>query len=101
MEFNQPVRAYAYNLTFKDIFKVYLQNQNYDYDIESLTNRLFILRFRVHDDIKTITDGRLRVVCLFPTAVLTDSHSAASGSKADSNTVLGGSYLKYLNNNYS
>jgi hypothetical protein len=79
MEFNQPVRAYAYNLTFKDIFKVYLLN----------------------DDIKTITDGRLRVVCLFPTAVLTDSHSAASGSKADSNTVLGGSYLKYLNNNYS
>ena len=101
MRFNKPVRAYAYNLTFRDIFKVYLQNQIYEYDLEQLSNQLFILRLNLKQEVTSITNGRLRVVCMFPTAVLTDSPQTFSSVKAENSTGSVNSYLKFLDSNHS
>lgn len=100
MRFNRPLKAYAYGLTFKDIFKVYLQNQQYEYVKERWSEQLFVLRFAVRDDVSTISNGRLRVVCLYPTAVITDSHSILTSMHAEGNAT-STSLLKYLDSNHS
>ena len=99
--FNRPLKGFAFNLTFKAVFKVYLQNVNYDYQIEERTNRLFILHFPIKEELKEIIDGHIRVVCVYPTAVLTTSDSQIINVKAENVTLTSPALVKYLNNNQS
>lgn len=93
--------GYAYNLTFQDIFKVYLESEQYNYRLEQWSNRLFALKWRVKESIPTIVNGKLRVVCSYPTAVLTNSPQGLTSIKAANVTGSINSYLKYLDSNRS
>jgi len=78
VRFSMPVQTYAYNLTFPAIFEVWLQGQAYTYQLEQWSNQLFVLQFDVKQQVTSIVNGQLRVACLYPTAVLTDSPETSS-----------------------
>lgn len=99
VDFNRPVRTFAFGLKFQDVFKIYIQNKEYPYDWQQLNPQTYLLSAKVND-VVSISDGRLVLVCLFPTAVLTDANTVSLvSSKAE-----GGSQsnpMKYLNLNSS